>query len=80
MTGNDNVAFARKIIGERIMLMLPFNVVLVGRVKGTVDPQEVKTALERLSSRHPLLAARVQIEDEGWDIPSVYNIPPIQKS
>ena len=65
MTGNDNVAFARKIVGERIMLMLPFNVVLVGRVKGTVDPKEVKTALELLRLRHPLLAIRVQIEEDG---------------
>ena len=62
---NDNVTFARKIVGERAMLMLPFNVVLVGRVKGTVDPKEVKTALERLRSRHPLLAVRVKIEDDG---------------
>ena len=37
MTGNDNANFQRKIIGERAMLMLPFNVVLIGRVPGTVD-------------------------------------------
>ena len=78
MTRNDNVNFTRKIIGERIMLMLPFNVVLVGRVKGNVDPQEVKTALERLRSRHPLLAARVQIEDDGTGTFLGRGVPRIQ--
>ena len=35
---NDQSTYFRRIIrGERVMLMLPFNVVLVGRVRGTVD-------------------------------------------
>lgn len=41
MRGNSNANFRRKIVGERVMLMLPFNVVLVARVRGTVDPSEV---------------------------------------
>ncbi|MEM9150102.1 MAG: hypothetical protein AAGB19_06565 [Cyanobacteria bacterium P01_F01_bin.3] len=45
MDSNDHATFQRKIVGERIMLMLPFNVVLVGRVRGTVDPSEVATVL-----------------------------------
>ena len=78
MTANDNVNFVRKIVGERIMLMLPFNVVLVGRVKGTIDPREVKKALERLRSRHPLLAVRVQIEDDGTGTFLGQGVPKIQ--
>ena len=78
MTGNDNVNLARKIVGERVMLMLPFNVVLVGRVKGTVDPKEIKTALERLRSRHPLLAVRVQIENDGTGTFLGRDVPKIQ--
>ena len=65
MAGDDHADFRRKIVGERIMLMLPFNVVLVGRVRGAVVPSQVTTELERLRSRHPLLAVRVQIEDDG---------------
>ncbi len=77
MAGNDYLDFQRKIAGERIMLMLPFNVVLVGRVRGTVDPSDVKAALEQLRLRHPLLAVRVKIEEDGsgellsQDVPSI---------
>lgn len=78
MAGNDNANFQRKIIGERVMLMLPFNVVFVGRVQGTVDPSEVATALERLRSRHPLLAVRAQIEANGTGTFTSQGVPPIQ--
>jgi len=77
MTGSDNADFQRKIIGERIMLMLPFNVVFVGRVRGTVNPSEVTTALEYLRSRHPLLAVRAQIEDDGTGTFLGGSIPPM---
>lgn len=77
MAGNDYSNFQRKIAGERIMLMLPFNVVLVGRVRGTIEPSEVKAALEQLRLRHPLLAVRAKIEEDGsgnllsQDVPSI---------
>ncbi len=77
MTGNGNANFQCKIVGERAMLMLPFNVVFVGRVKGTIDPSEVATALERLRSRHPLLAVRAQIEDDGTGTFTSQGVPPI---
>ncbi|MBE7385637.1 MAG: hypothetical protein F6J95_030090 [Leptolyngbya sp. SIO1E4] len=77
MTGNDDINFRRKIIGERVMLMLPFNVVFVGRVRGTVDPSAVATALERLKSRHPFLAVRAQIEDDGTGTFTSQGVPPI---
>ena len=77
MDSNDHANFRRKIIGERVMLMLPFNVVFVGRVRGTVDPSAVATALERLRSRHPLLAVRAQIEDDGTGTFASQGVPPI---
>jgi len=78
MAGNDHPDFQRKIVGERIMLMLPFNVVFVGRVRGALDPSEVTTALERLRSRHPLLAVRAQIGDDGTGTFIGRSVPPIQ--
>lgn len=65
MVDDQSTCFKRKICGERIMLMLPFNVVLVGRVRGPVDPSQVTATLAILRSRHPMLAVRVQIEDDG---------------
>lgn len=65
MVDNQDTCFRRKICGERIMLMLPFNVVLVGRVRGVVDPSRVTSTLEILRSRHPMLAVRVKIEGDG---------------
>lgn len=78
MDSDDHATFQRKIVGERMMLMLPFNVVFVGRVRGTINPLAVATALERLRSRHPLLAVRAQIEDDGTGMFLGKGVPPIQ--
>lgn len=51
--------------GQRIMLMLPFNVVMVGRVRGSVNPAQLSATFEKLRIRHPLLAVRVQFENDG---------------
>lgn len=45
--------------------MLPLNVVMVARIRGKVNRSEVIKALERLRQRHPLLAVRVKIDDDG---------------
>jgi len=60
------------------MLMLPFNVVFIGQVRGTVNPSAVATALERLRSRHPLLAVRAQIEDDGTGTFTSQGVPLMQ--
>ena len=65
MADDRDTFFRRKICGERIMLMLPFNVVLVGRVRGVVDPSQVTATLDMLRLRHPMLAVRVKFEDDG---------------
>lgn len=57
--------FKRKIEAERILLMLPLNVVMVGRIRGDINPSKVSAALEFLRQRHPLLAVRVKIDGDG---------------
>jgi len=76
MSGQDT-NFKRKIGSERIMLMLPFNIVMVGRVRGAMDHSRIATTLEQLKSRHPLLAVRVQIEDDGTGSYIAEDVPPI---
>jgi Condensation domain len=59
------VTYTRKIGAERAVLMLPFNVVMVGRVTGDVNPTKLAAALEHLRQRHPLLAVRVETDERG---------------
>ena len=77
MTDAEQQVFCRKIIGERVLLMLPLNVVLAARIRGAVDPEEVTTALDRLRSRHPLLAVRAEIGVDGTGVYLGSNVPPI---
>ena len=78
MSDNELATFRRKIIGERLLLMLPLNVVLAGRVRGAVNPPEVTTALERLRSRHPLLAVRAEIGEGESGAYVSSNVPPLR--
>ncbi len=78
VTDTEQQVFRQKIIGERVLLMLPLNVVLAARIRGAVDPEGVTTALDRLRSRHPLLAVRAEIRDDGTGIYIGSNVPPIQ--
>jgi NRPS condensation-like uncharacterized protein len=74
MKNVQNQVFRRTIIGERIMLKLPFNVVLTARIKGEIGPSEIPAAFQRLRSRHPLLAVRVA-EDNGTAAFVTENVP-----
>ena len=47
---------------ERPMLMLPMNVVMVGRITGELSFKELNRAVAALSKRHALLAVRVAFE------------------
>ena len=78
MFDKELATFRRKIIGERVLLMLPLNVVLAGRVRGAVNPPQVTAALKRLRSRHPLLAVRVEIGEDGSGEYVRSNVPPLQ--
>lgn len=54
-----------KIHAERIMLMLPLNVVMVAKIKGDIDIAQLKLTLNRLRERHALLSVRVAIEEDN---------------
>lgn len=69
--------FRRKITGERALLMLPLNVVLAARIRGAIDPEGVTTALDRLRTRHPLLAVRAEIGDDGIGVYLGSKVPPL---
>ena len=78
MTHEEQQVFRRKITGERVLLMLPLNVVLAARVRGAVDPEAVASALDRLRLRHPLLAVRAEIGDDDRGMYVGPNVPPIK--
>ena len=78
MFDKELATFRRKIIGERVLLMLPLNVVLAGRVRGAVNPPGVTAALKRLRSRHLLLAVRAEIGEDGSGAFVRSNVPPLQ--
>ena len=62
---------------ERATLMLPLNVVMVARISGHVDLEEMRSTVEKLRARHALLAVRVTIDadDKAWyttkDVPAL---------
>ena len=53
---------------ERATLMLPLNVVMAARISGHVDLEEMRSTVEKLRSRHALLAVRITIDtdDIAW--------------
>lgn len=59
-----NKEFKRRVGAERTMLMLPFNVVMVARIRGNVDENSLARVLGQLRTRHALLAVRVVTDDE----------------
>jgi len=64
-----NVEFKRKMGGpERVLLMLPLNVVMVAKIRGAVDVERVTAVLDSLRKRHALLAVRLIIDenDTAW--------------
>lgn len=65
---NYKPGFKAPINSERSMLMMPMNVVMVGRITGKITKAELQKAVEELRSRHALLAVRVYFDEEnkGW--------------
>ena len=69
MATNYDFQLKRRMSGpERVLLMLPLNVVMVAKIRGTVDVEQVAATLGRLRKRHALLAVRVIIDnnDIAW--------------
>ena len=69
--------FERPMGAERATLMLPLNVVMVARISGHVDLEEMRSTVEKLRARHALLAVRITIDadDKAWyttkDVPAL---------
>jgi len=60
---------------ERAVLMLPLNVVMMARIKGHVDAEEMHAAVEKLRARHALLAVRVRIEADDKACYTTRDVP-----
>ena len=49
---------------ERVLLMLPLNVVMAAKIKGAVEVERLAAVLDSLRKRHALLAVRVVIDED----------------
>ncbi len=77
MNSGGSTKFKRRIGSERILLMLPLNIVMVGRIRGTLERSRITEAMEKLRSRHPFLGVRVQIDDDGTGSYIAEDVPAI---
>jgi len=60
--------FERPMGAERATLMLPLHVVMAARIRGFIDLEKIRSAVEQLRSRHALLAVRISVDedDKAW--------------
>ncbi len=77
MNSGNSTKFRRKIGSERILLMLPLNIVMIGRIRGALECSRIAAALEKLRSRHPFLGVRAQIDDDGTGSYVAEDVPAI---
>ena len=55
MTTTYNSEFKRRMTApERVLLMLPLNVVMVAQIKGAVEAERLAVAIDSLRKRHAL--------------------------
>lgn len=57
--------FNRKLGVERPMMMLPLNVVMMGRVNGYVDSGAIVSSIKKMQRKHALLSVRVELNNQG---------------
>lgn len=69
--------FERPMGAERATLMLPLHVVMVSRIRGHIDLEEMRSTVEKLRSRHALLAVRVIIAEDDIARYTTKNVPPL---
>jgi len=60
---------------ERVMLMLPCNVVMMARIKGYVDPEMLQSTVEKLRVRHAFLAVRVRLAEDDSAVYDTRDVP-----
>jgi len=60
--------YKRRLGVERPMLMLPLNVVMMGRVNGYADPEKIASSIKKMQKKHALLSVSVDLnhENEAW--------------
>ena len=69
--------FERPMCAERATLMLPLHVAMAARIRGHIDSEQMRSAVEELRSRHTLLAVRIKVDedDKAWyttkDVPAL---------
>jgi NRPS condensation-like uncharacterized protein len=69
MISNYDPEFMRRMgAPERVLLMMPLNVVMVAKIKGAVEVERLASVLDSLRKRHALLAVRVVMDenDIAW--------------
>jgi NRPS condensation-like uncharacterized protein len=58
--------FKRKLLSERIHYRAPYNyVVLTARIQGKIPLELLKSALNQVRIKHPLLRSRIELEKDG---------------
>lgn len=77
MNQSESKPFRRQIESERAVIMLPLNVVMAARIHGPLDHANLAAALERLRVRHPLLAVRVELHEDGTACFTTEGVPAI---
>lgn len=65
MNNDKRNGFKRRVTGaERSMFMIPFNVIMVAKIRGCIDGKRLSNVLNSLRARHALLAARVVVDED----------------
>ncbi|MFC1766752.1 condensation domain-containing protein [Planctomycetota bacterium] len=77
MKPSESQPFRRQIESERAVIMLPLNVVMAAHIRGPLEQANLAAALERLRVRHPLLAVRVELNDDGTAFFTTEGVPAI---
>lgn len=57
--------YEKELVVERAMLMLPLNVIVMGRVNGEATEEDIQSAIQSVSDKHPLLRVRVETDEES---------------
>jgi len=71
----NNLIEKRGVLGERVMLMIPFNVVMTAKISGTFDHTMLRPALNKLKVRHSLLSVRLLIDEDNTAWYTSENVP-----
>jgi NRPS condensation-like uncharacterized protein len=67
----------RPMNAERATLMLPLHVVMAARIRGNIDVEEMRSEVEKLRSKHALLAVRINIDENDIAWYTTKDVPPL---